>query len=53
MPFSLKNVGAKYQRNMNKVFKEQIGEKIEAYMNNMIVKSGREELHDKHLTHEF
>ena len=34
---------------MNKVFKEEIGETLEIYMDD-IVKSNDEELHDKHLT---
>lgn len=37
MPFSLKNVGETYQRMMNKVFKEEIGETLEVYMDNMII----------------
>lgn len=39
MPFSLKNAGATYQRMMHKVCKSQIGLMLEAYMNDMIVKS--------------
>lgn len=38
---------------MNKVFKEEIGETLEAYMDDMIAKSNKEELHDKHLTSIF
>lgn len=37
MPFSLKNVGETNQRMMNKVFKEEIGETLEVYMDNMII----------------
>jgi len=46
MPFGLKNAGAKYQRLMDKVFKEQIGKNMKVYVDDMIVKSG--EVH-KHL----
>jgi len=39
MPFRLRNVGATYQRMMNKVFKKEIWDMLEVYMNDMIVKS--------------
>lgn len=48
MPFNLKNVGAIYQRMMNKFFKDDKGETLEVYMDDMIVKSSEEELHDQH-----
>lgn len=37
MPFWLKNVGANYQRMMNKVFESQIGRMLKVYMDDMIV----------------
>ena len=37
MPFGLKNAGATYQRMMNKVFHNQIGDMLEVYMDDMIV----------------
>ena len=37
-----------YQRIMNKIFMEVIGERLEVYIGYMIVKSNNEELHDKH-----
>lgn len=38
---------------MNKVFKEEIGETLEVYMDDMIVKSSEYELHDPHLNRIF
>ncbi|GAU45958.1 hypothetical protein TSUD_301670 [Trifolium subterraneum] len=42
MPFGLKNAGATYQRMMNKVFHNEIGDMLEVYMDDMIVKSEEE-----------
>ncbi|RDX72162.1 hypothetical protein CR513_48397, partial [Mucuna pruriens] len=39
MPFGLKNVGATYQRLMDKIFREIIGINIEVYVDDMVVKS--------------
>ena len=39
MPFRLKNAGATYQRMVNKVFRKQLGRNIEAYVDDMMVKS--------------
>ena len=39
MPFNLKNIGATYQRLMNKMFKSQIGCNVEVYVDKMLVKS--------------
>nr|KYP67144.1 Transposon Ty3-I Gag-Pol polyprotein [Cajanus cajan] len=39
MPFGLKNVGATYQRLMDRVFREQISRNIEIYMDDIVVKS--------------
>lgn len=49
MPFRLKNVGVTYQRIMNKIFQEEIRETLEVYIEDMIMKSSREELHAQHL----
>lgn len=45
MPFGLKNAGVTYQIIMNKIFQEEIWETLKVYMDDMIVKSDREELH--------
>ena len=42
MPFGLKNSSATYQRMMNKVFRNEIGDMLEVYMDEMIVKSTEE-----------
>ena len=39
MPFELKNAKATYQRTVNKVFANQIGQNMEAYIDDMMVKS--------------
>ena len=41
MPFRLKNVGATYQRLVNKMFKEMIGKTMKIYIGNMLVKNLR------------
>ena len=53
MPFGLKNAGATYQRMVNKVFKELLGDVMEAYVDDMIVKSKPEERHAEKLTRVF
>ncbi|XP_057757299.1 uncharacterized protein LOC130976443 [Arachis stenosperma] len=42
MPFGLKNAGVTYQRLMNKVFAPHIGNLMEVYMDNMLVKTKEE-----------
>ena len=39
MSLSLKNIGATYQRLVNKIFKHQIGQNMKAYVDGMLVKS--------------
>ncbi|GAU32556.1 hypothetical protein TSUD_218140 [Trifolium subterraneum] len=53
MPFGLKNAGATYQRIMNKVFRGEIGDMLEVYMDDMIVKSHEEVDHTIHLQKVF
>ena len=45
MPFGLKNVGATYQRLMNKMFHDQIGRNAGVYVDDMLVKSKEENSH--------
>ena len=53
MPFRLKNVGATYQRMITRIFKEQIGEIVKVYIDNMVVKSRRNEEHVHNLVEVF
>ena len=43
MPFGLKNVGAMYQRLVNRMFSKQIVRNVEVYVDDMLVKSKEEE----------
>lgn len=43
MPFGLKNAGATYQRLIDKAFAGQIGRNLEAYVDDMVIKSRTEE----------
>ena len=45
MPFELKNAGTTYQRLMNRMFAPQIGRNVQVYVDDMLVKSRREEDH--------
>ena len=53
MPFELKNVGATYQRLVNKMFNKQIGRNMEAYVDDMLVKSKQELAHLNELWETF
>ena len=53
MPFGLKNVGATYQRLMNKMFRELIGKTMEVYIDDMLVKSLKAADHIAHLEEAF
>ena len=53
MPFRLKNAGATYQRLMNKMFAQQIGRNVQFYIDDMLVKSRREEDHLEDLRETF
>jgi hypothetical protein len=39
MPFRLRNVGATYHRCMNHVFSDHIGSMLEAYVDDIVVKT--------------
>ncbi|GJU37482.1 reverse transcriptase domain-containing protein [Tanacetum coccineum] len=43
MPFGLRNAGTTYQRLVDKVFNDQIGRNLEAYVDDMVIKSTLEE----------
>ena len=45
MSFGLKNVGTTYQRLMNKMYAHQIGRNVQVYVDDMLVKSLRENNH--------
>ena len=53
MPFGLKNAGATYQRLVNRMFQKQIGTFMEVYIDEMLVKSIKAELHITHLAEAF
>ena len=45
MPFELKNVEATYQRIMIKMFRDKIGDMVEVYINDMVIKSWESQRH--------
>ena len=53
MPFGLKKASATYQRLMNKMFAQQIGRNVQVYVDDMLVKSRREEDHLEDLRETF
>nr|GEX38975.1 reverse transcriptase domain-containing protein [Tanacetum cinerariifolium] len=44
MPFGIKNVGATYQRLVDLMFQSQIGRNLEAYVDDMLIKSNDERM---------
>lgn len=42
MPFGLKNAEVTYKRMMDKVFQNQIGQKVELYVDDMVVKTRKD-----------
>lgn len=53
IPFSIKNVGATYQRFVNKMFADLIGKTIEVYVDDILVKSLKTLDHLKHFDATF
>ena len=53
MPYGLKNAEATYQRLVNKMFQKHIGTSMEVYIDDMLVKSVKAELHIAHLAKSF
>ena len=53
MPFGLKNARATYQRLMNKMFTHQLGRNVQVYVDDMLVKSVRENDHLNDLQETF
>ena len=53
MPFGLKNASTTYQRLMNKMFMQQIRRNVQVYVNDMLLKSKREEDHLGNLKETF
>ncbi|KAJ1699784.1 hypothetical protein LUZ63_008296 [Rhynchospora breviuscula] len=53
MSFGLKNAGAEYQQMVNKVFKDELGEIMEAYIDDKVVKSYTGPEHVQHLEKVF
>ena len=45
MSFGLKNAGTTYQRLINKMFAHQIGRNVQVYVDDMLVKSRKEDDH--------
>ena len=45
MPFGLKNIRATYQRMMTRMFRDKIGRMVEVYIDDMMVKSKKEQGH--------
>ena len=53
MPFGLKNVGTTYQGLVNKMFSEMLGQTMEIYIDDMLIKSFRADQHIAHLEQSF
>ena len=53
MPFGLKNAGATYQQLVNNMFADLLGNTIEAYIDDLLVKSRKISEHAKDLSESF
>ena len=53
MPFGLKNTGATYQRLVNKMFADYLGDTMKVYIDDMLIKSLHADYHLDHLHQAF
>jgi hypothetical protein len=53
MTFGLKNVGATYQKAIQKCLKSQIGKNFEAYVDDVVIKTTKKDKHIADLTETF
>lgn len=53
MPFGLKNVGDTYHRLVNKMFKDLIGNTMEVYIDNMVIKTKMKQDHISEMQETF
>ncbi|CAL1387108.1 unnamed protein product [Linum trigynum] len=53
MPFGLKNAGATYQRMVDRVFARQLGRNVEAYVDDILIKSAETHAHLEDLRETF
>ncbi|KAL0317402.1 UNVERIFIED_CONTAM: hypothetical protein Sangu_2154500 [Sesamum angustifolium] len=53
MPFGLKNVGATYQKLVDKIFRPQLGRNMEVYVDDMLVKRKESRNHVEYLEETF
>ena len=53
MPFGLKNAESTYQRLVNRMFADLLGKTMKVYIDDMLVKSEREQDHISHLEQAF
>lgn len=53
MPFGLKNTSARYQRLVNHMFKDQLRDTIELYIDDMLVKSKKTNADVQHVSEPF
>ena len=53
MPFGLKNAGTTYQRLITKIFRPLLGNTMEAYIDDMLIKSNERFDHIKYLQEAF
>lgn len=52
-PFGLKNTSTTYHRMMNTFLEKEISEALKAYMDDVVLKSTKDEQHDEHPANVF